>query len=79
MQAAEIAKRLGVSDEEMPQFSSGWLHLFKKTFGFQGFRIHGESGEVDRVQLGNVLPDLRQMLQTYNPDDIFNMDETGFF
>jgi hypothetical protein len=40
---------------------------------------HGEAAAVDRTQLELDLSDLRNLLEQYPLEDIYNMDETGLF
>jgi hypothetical protein len=40
---------------------------------------HGESGSVLATTVEEALPDLRCLISTYNPNDVFNVDETGLF
>ena len=60
--------------------SEGWLGGFKKRHGLRQFKKQGEaesapsaeSIERDRIAL-------QQLLTPYNPEDIWNGDETGLF
>lgn len=61
------------------QFSNGWLEKFCHRHSFKQQVVHGESGSVQQEVINQELPALRQLLQQYHPDDIFNADETGLF
>ena len=61
------------------QFSNGWLEKFCHRHSFKQQVAHGESGSVQQEVINQELPALRQLLQQYHPDDIFNADETGLF
>jgi len=59
------------------EFSNGWLSKFKKRHGIRNYRQHGESGSVNRQMLEDALPVLKALLNNFNWEDIYNMDETG--
>ncbi|EGZ22571.1 hypothetical protein PHYSODRAFT_383301, partial [Phytophthora sojae] len=42
-------------------------------------KMHGEAGSVDTADLGQQCVELMELLDKYNPQDIFNMDETAVF
>ncbi|CAB4397028.1 unnamed protein product [Rhizophagus irregularis] len=58
----------------------GWLGGFKKRYGLRQFKKQGEASsapsteslEIDRLAL-------QQFLESYNPENIWNGDETGLF
>ncbi|CAB4388719.1 unnamed protein product [Rhizophagus irregularis] len=60
--------------------SEGWLGGFKKRHGLRQFKKQGEASsapsaeslEIDRLAL-------QQFLESYNPENIWNGDETGLF
>ncbi|KAF5195054.1 hypothetical protein FRX31_015360 [Thalictrum thalictroides] len=60
-------------------FSNGWLASFKLRHKIQSFRQFGESGSVDTELLAQSLPEIRKKLDTYELNNIYNMDETGLF
>jgi hypothetical protein len=75
--AKEFAAALGREDFLA---SVGWLDKFKKRHGIVQKSVCGESASAD-LQVSdnwqkNCLPDL---IRQYDPNDIFNADETGFF
>lgn len=75
--AMEYAERLG---HEAFQASSGWLDKFKKRHEIVEKVISGESGcvsEADCSQWKATI--LKSIVEEYEPDNIFNMDETGLF
>ena len=41
--------------------------------------MHGEAASAPLQDLDAMREDLRQTLRNYNPEDIFNCDETGLF
>jgi hypothetical protein len=76
-QAEKFAKEMGIQSF---QASVGWLDKFKARNGIVQKVMSGESASVPEVDYEdycrNVLPSL---LAGYNPNDIFNADETGLF
>lgn len=75
--AKELSQKLNVEDFNA---SKGWLERWKarENIGFK--RMHGEKKDADTSAAehwkNNVLP---QILLDYNPDDIYNADETGMY
>ncbi|XP_069108937.1 tigger transposable element-derived protein 4-like [Argopecten irradians] len=75
--ARDIATNLDV-----PNFnpSSGWLSRWKTRFNITFKRLHGEKKDADSPAADywttNVLP---QLLDSYQPADIYNADETGIY
>lgn len=61
------------------KISSMWLEGFKKRHGIRDRRRHGESGEVDMELVENERPKIKEILDSYELEDIYNMDETGLF
>jgi hypothetical protein len=64
---------------ECPTWSNGWLGGFKSRFNFRRRRKAGESGSVNITEdILIQMQKLRQIKAEYQPEDIYNMDETGF-
>jgi hypothetical protein len=59
--------------------SNGWVDGFKKRHNLKQYNIHGEAASAPLENLSTMREDLRQTLKDYNPEDIFNCDETGLF
>lgn len=64
---------------EVPQFSNGWFHGFKKRHGIQQRIRHGQSGDVDEIDVAQQLVAVQAMVHQYYPSDVYNCDETGLF
>ena len=60
-------------------FSNGWLHQFKKWHNLKQIRMHGESGSVSELVIGETITGLKQLTNNYAWKDIYNMNETGLF
>jgi hypothetical protein len=59
-------------------FSVGWLDGFKKRHGLSRVKRHGEAGSVDVRDAEDERRRLIPILKGYNPDNIWNFDETAF-
>src|SRR6266498_3038176 len=59
--------------------SNGWVDGFKKRHNLKQYNIHGEATSASLENLSTMREDLCQTLKDYNPEDIFNCDETGLF
>ena len=72
-----FAEQLGYENFEA---SNGFLQRFTERKGLVSKKIAGESASVNKEEtdhyIQNVLPAL---LQRYNAEDIYNVDETGLF
>ncbi len=76
--AMKIIDRLYL-DHPLFEFSNGWLEAFKVHHGIKKHRRFRESGSVDMTIVVTALPGIRQVLDTYEWRDIYNMDESGLF
>ena len=59
--------------------SNGWVDGFKKRHNLKQYNIHDEVTSMPLENLSTMREDLCQTLKDYNPEDIFNCDETGLF
>ena len=59
--------------------SSGWLGRFKSRNGISLKLLHGEGASIDSSVALNGRSELRKVTSAYDPQDIYNMDETGLF
>ncbi|KAK3767490.1 hypothetical protein RRG08_059058 [Elysia crispata] len=74
--AGELAQELGI--DFVPW--SGWLGRFKRRHGIIFKAVSGEAASVDMSTVETWRGyALKELLQLYKPDDIFNADETGIF
>jgi hypothetical protein len=75
MKAIEIARSL----ENEFSASEGWLESFKSRHNISTRVISGESAN-DNVEIEkNWKANLASIMEGYEPENIFNMDETGYF
>lgn len=74
--AKKIAEHLG-----KPEFegTSGWLSKWKARFNIKRVRINGESGEVSGQTVSSWKERLPEILNGYDIENIYNLDETGCF
>ena len=76
-EAEEMAKFLGETNFKA---SSGWWEKVRKRNGIgKSVRLHGEAGEVDHEQIKSKIEEIRKDLESYDPDNIYNWDETGLY
>ena len=75
--ASAIATRLG----KYPNLkaSSGWLECWKNRYGIKQRAVEGESGQVQKEAVESWMERLRELCKDYNPEDMWNEDETGCF
>ena len=76
--AEEFALQLG---ETSFKCSTGWLDRFKDRHGITFKKVCGESKSVNEhsKDMTDWAAELKTLLSEYNPNDIFNADETGLF
>ena len=74
----DIGAAIGVTSEEL-KFSDGWLQGFKTRFGLYSSVMHGEAASAPLASLNEERVALKRILSNYDPEDIFNADETGLF
>ncbi|KAH0613575.1 uncharacterized protein H6S33_005461 [Morchella sextelata] len=68
--------------EEAPKFSDGWLTIWKKRHSVKQIVQHGEASDALRhhcVLALDEMNSIRQLLEDYHLQDIYNFDETGYF
>lgn len=74
--AKEIAQKLGKSDFKG---SRGWLDKWKKCYNVKHLKICGESGDVHGETVESWKERIPGIIQGYEKEDVWNMDETGIF
>ena len=80
MQAKLIAKQNNLNfDEKRFNFSTKWLHKFKKINNVTRLRFHGEGEDADMDSVAIVREELPRVLTHYPLEKIYNFDETGMY
>ena len=76
----EKAKKFGAElNIENFSYSRGWLSRLKERHGIASRKFHGESASADMKIVEDGRNHLQESLRHYNPENIFNMDETALF
>ncbi len=78
--AKSIASNLSIPETDF-KASWQWLRRFRVRRGLQKMLLHEEGAEVNKSDLGLLaaLDDLYAIIAQYDPENIYNMDETGLF
>ncbi|CAG8822568.1 5904_t:CDS:2, partial [Gigaspora rosea] len=76
--AQQFAQALDMPEESFT-FSNGWISRFKRRNGLRQVTIHGEAGSAPLETLPAERVKLQELLSYYDPEDIYNADETGLF
>lgn len=73
--ARQIAESLGVTGF---QASDGCFRNWRWRYDIgKSVRLHGEAGDVDLSMYEELMEELKMSISSYDPDKVFNMDETG--
>ena len=59
--------------------SLSWVQKFKTRHGIKMRKLYGEAGDVDPETLVEQRRKLQELIDQYEPQDVFNFDETGLF
>jgi hypothetical protein len=59
--------------------SLSWVTRFKARHGIKSYQLHEEAGSVNLEEIRQQQEELQNLLEEYDPRDVFNMDETGLF
>jgi hypothetical protein len=78
--AQQIAYSLNISSDDFLG-SNGWYYRFAKRINLHAINSHGEGGEVHRNNplLLEKLSALEHLIESYDTNNVYNMDETGLF
>ena len=57
--------------------SESWSRKIAAEFGWKSVTLHGEAGKVDAEAVKDEMDELRALIATYKPENVYNMDETG--
>jgi hypothetical protein len=59
--------------------STSWFDAFKKHHRIAYCQLRGEAGSVDLEEIEPELAEIRQLCAMYDPENIYNCDETGLY
>ena len=78
--AKSIASSLSIPESDF-KASWQWLSRFRARRGLQKMLLHGEGAEVNKndPELLAALEELEGIIARYDPENVYNMDETGLF
>lgn len=77
--AESFVKEGGISVPPDFKFSRGWLCKFKKRHGIASHKREGEAASADMAVVTDARKELQETLDGWDPELIYNMDETGLF
>ena len=59
--------------------SEGWLDRVKRHLGIHGRQLSGEAASINKVVVTNWMKQIPELIEGYDPKDVFNSDETGLY
>jgi hypothetical protein len=74
--AQTVGDQLGVRDFA---YSKSWLTRFKSRHNIKSYKVHGESSSADMTLVSDGIEKLKQYLARYDPEYIYNVDESALF
>lgn len=77
--ALQIRRQLGGPNIDEFKASNGWLQKFRSRHGIQYRTICSESAAVDPATVNEWKERLSSVIDKFDPNDIYNADETGLF
>lgn len=77
-EARSIRDRMKISETEL-RISNGWLEKFKLRHGITQHTLHGEADSVNRAELTVSQMEFADLIGKYNPENVFNFDESALF
>ena len=60
-------------------FTRGWLVNFRRRHKFRAYKLHGEQDDADLSAYYERLPDLRNIVSRYSPENVWNCDEFALY
>jgi hypothetical protein len=76
--ALKFAERFGVNKDTF-KASNGWLQRFKDRHNLKLKALHGEATTVSEGDIEGERKRLKDLISQYDPDDVYNADETALF
>lgn len=77
--AQELAAKLNLPRTHWPKFGPSWLRCLQERYGFSWRRAFGDSSSVDLTAAAAEIKRLKDIIDSYLPRNVFNMDESAFF
>jgi transcriptional regulator with XRE-family HTH domain len=74
--AIQFANQLNMTDFNA---SEGWLSNFKKRFHIKEYKHQGEAASAPLEDIPQFRAELREIIKEYQPEDVYNADETGLY
>ena len=74
--AKKLAKALDIKDFNA---SKGWLTNFKKRYHIKEYKRQGEGASAPLEKIPQFQSELREIIKSYQPEDVYNADETGLY
>jgi hypothetical protein len=78
VQSEALAVAKSVRNDQF-RVSIGWLDSFKKRHNIVWNGVCGQSKDVDESVASDYKPKLLELISPYEPKNIYNVGETGFF
>ncbi|EUC57745.1 tigger transposable element-derived protein, partial [Rhizoctonia solani AG-3 Rhs1AP] len=75
----QFCDSLNISPGRRIGFTHGWLDRFKERLGLREVWFHGEAASAPIEQIAPETARLQQILQGYEPSEVYNFDETAHF
>ncbi|CAG8604943.1 17509_t:CDS:1, partial [Racocetra persica] len=73
-----FAKALNLGDDTL-KFSNRWIQKFKRCNNLRNFRLHREANSAPLSSLPEYRQKLRELIEKYTLDNVFNADKTELF
>lgn len=80
----ELLERSDISDSRKDKlrvltFGEKWVRNYVRRESLHSIVLHGEAGSVDEARLAAKIVELKLKIEDFSLENIYNMDETGFF
>jgi hypothetical protein len=74
--AKQLARALNIRDFNG---SDGWLSKFKKRHHIKEYKRQGEAASAPLEEIPRYQAELREIIKNYQPENVYNADETGLY
>lgn len=79
IKARHFANLLGIPANEFIRCSNGWAHKLKIRLQLKSFRHYGEAAAVALEDVNAAQRHFQEVSKAYQPQDIYNLDESGLY